>query len=211
MTEARDARFWDRIAPKYAASRISDEAGYEHTLRRTLELLQPGDRVLEFGCGTGATALRLAPRVRSYLGTDLSPGMIAIARRRALDADLPGLAFAPSTLAGQDPSAAPYDAVLGFNVLHLVPDLDATLRRANALLRPGGLLITKTLTLKAINPLVRFVIPVLQALGRAPHLLVFSALELERAIAAAGFDIVAVERHASRGRDARPFIVARRR
>jgi ubiquinone/menaquinone biosynthesis C-methylase UbiE len=82
MSMADDARFWDRIARKYARSAIADQAGYERTLERTRALLGPGDRVLELGCGTGTTALRLAGGVQDYVATDLSAGMIAIAKEK---------------------------------------------------------------------------------------------------------------------------------
>jgi ubiquinone/menaquinone biosynthesis C-methylase UbiE len=58
---ARKARFWDRIARKYAADPIADMAGYEATLQRVQGLLSTEQDVLEIGCGTGTTALRLAP------------------------------------------------------------------------------------------------------------------------------------------------------
>ena len=49
----------------------------------------------------------------------------------------------------------------------------------------------------------------MQRVGKAPYVSFLSAVELEREIAAAGFEIIG-ERHASRGRDARPFLVARK-
>ena len=51
---ARKARFWDRIAVKYAADPIADRAGYEATLRRVQGLLTADQDVLEIGCGTGS-------------------------------------------------------------------------------------------------------------------------------------------------------------
>ena len=53
---ASQARFWDRIAPKYAADPIADLAGYEATLQRVQGLLSTQHDVLEIGCGTGSTA-----------------------------------------------------------------------------------------------------------------------------------------------------------
>lgn len=76
---AAKAAFWDRIAPKYATDPIADMAGYRHTLQRVQAMLRPEHHVLELGCGTGITALRLAPLTRRYVATDVSSQMIAIA------------------------------------------------------------------------------------------------------------------------------------
>lgn len=69
MATPIDARFWNRVARRYARAKIGDPQGYERSLERTRALLGPGDRVLELGCGTGMTALRLAGSVQAYLAT----------------------------------------------------------------------------------------------------------------------------------------------
>ena len=78
---AAKARFWNRVAHQYAADLIPDLAGYEATLRRVQALLSPEQSVLEIGCGTGTTALRLAASTRRMLATDVSGEMIAIAHQ----------------------------------------------------------------------------------------------------------------------------------
>ena len=70
--------FWNKTAEKYAATPIKDMASYEETLTRTRGYLGPEDNVLELGCGTGTTALKLAPSVAHLTGSDISEGMIAI-------------------------------------------------------------------------------------------------------------------------------------
>jgi SAM-dependent methyltransferase len=211
MTIARDARFWDRRAERYARSRLADPGGYERTLARAAALLSPADRVLELGCGTGTTALRLAPGVAGYLATDLSPAMIAIAEGKRAAAPVPGLAFAAAPAAALPPGATgPFDAVLAFNLLHLLRDLPGSLRAVRAQLRPGGLFLSKTPCLAEMSPLVsRLLLPAMVALRLAPHVAVLEARGLATAIAGAGFDVLATERHATRNRDARPFILAR--
>ena len=62
------AAFWDRAATKYAAQPISDMTAYDATLARARTYLHPTDRVLEFGAGTGTTALHLADSVRALHG-----------------------------------------------------------------------------------------------------------------------------------------------
>ena len=211
MSLASDARFWDRTSRKYARSAISDQAGYERTVERTRALLKSGDRVLELGCGTGTTALRLAGDVRGYLATDVSTGMIAIAGEKHAGTPIPSLAFRAATAEAIAPEAAPFDAVLGFNYLHLVRDLPGTLRRIHGLLAAEGRFISKTPCIGDMNPLLRLALPPMRAIGVAPYAGVFRATTLIQHIRAAGFDILATENHATKGNDNRPYIVARKR
>lgn len=208
---ASKARFWDLLAAKYAATPIADMAGYETTLRRVQGLLSADQNMLEIGCGTGTTAMRLAPFTRHLLATDISAGMIAIAREKLAVEPVPQLSFA---LADADAPAAgqgEYDAVLALNLLHLVTDLDRALELAMQALRPGGLLISKTPCIAEMNPLIRYLaLPVMRAIGKAPRVLCFDAKVLRSAIERTGMDIVSIERHGTRGKDFRVFIVARK-
>ena len=205
------ARFWDRIAVKYAADPIADMAGYEATLRRVQGLLSADQDVLEIGCGTGSTALRLAPVTRRLLATDVSAGMIAIAREKLAAEPVPQLNFAVADADAPVAGLGKVDVVLAFNVLHLVTDLDRALELAVQALRPGGLLISKTACISEMSPLIPYLaLPLMRAIGKAPHVLCFDAAALQSAIARQGMDIVSVERHGTRGKDIRVFIVARK-
>ena len=209
--DPRKVRFWDRIARKYAADPIADVAGYEATLRRVQSLLSTDQDVLEIGCGTGTTALRLAPFTRRLLATDISAGMIAIAGEKLASRPVPQLQFALADADLQHFTKGAFDVVLAFSLLHLVTDLDRTLELAVQALRPGGLLISKTACIAEMNPLIPYLaLPVMRAVGKAPHVLCFDADVLQSAIARQGMDIVSVERHGTRGKDIRIFIVARK-
>jgi ubiquinone/menaquinone biosynthesis C-methylase UbiE len=210
-TTASDARFWDRTSRKYAASAIADQAGYDRTLDRTRALLGPDDRVLELGCGTGTTALRLASDVQSYLATDISAEMIAIAEEKRAAGSVPSPVFRAATAEALAPEDGQFNAILAFNYLHLVRDVPGTLRRIHALLAAEGLFISKTPCLGDMNPLIRLALPAMRAIGKAPFVSVFRATELSQSIGAAGFDILVTESHTSKGKDTRPYIVARKR
>ena len=203
-----DARFWDRIAQKYAADPIADVAGYEKSLERTVSRLRETDRVLELGCGTGTTALRLAPHVGQFVGSDLSAAMIAIAQAKAAASPHRNIAFHQADAADEATPDGGYDAVLGFNLLHLVRGRRALLDKIRAILKPGGLFISKTPCLSEMNPLIRLAVPVMRLVGKAPYVDFFSAAELEAEIKAAGFEILEVGRHATKGKDTRPYLVA---
>ena len=210
---AAKARFWNRVAHKYAADPIADLAGYEATLRRVQALLSPEHSVLEIGCGTGTTALRLAASTRQMLATDVSAEMIAIARQKlaSLTEPLPQLRFGVIDAEAPAPCSDCHDAVLAFNVLHLVSDLDLALQAVLPTLKPGGLFISKTPCLTEMNPLIpHLLVPLMRALGKAPALLIFNPAQLLATFKRHGLEIEAVERHGTRRKDIRVFIVARR-
>lgn len=184
-----DAAFWDRIAPKYAKSAISNPGAYEETLARTRSHLGSGARVLELGCGTGSTALKLAPGTARYVGTDISDGMIGIARGKPSKGESrPEFRTAASVaraFAGEG-----FDTVLAFNLFHLVPDLKADLAAIHAHLPEGGLFISKTPALKGRWYLRRLVLA-MRPVGQVPGSVRFLGVgELDAMIAAAGFRIV---------------------
>jgi ubiquinone/menaquinone biosynthesis C-methylase UbiE len=191
-----DARFWDRIAEKYAQSPVRAPDAYEATLARMRAHLRPGDRVLELGCGTGTTAIRLADAAGEIVATDFAEAMLAIARQRAAEAGAKNLTFVRHDAASAV-AIGPFDVVMAFNLLHLVRDLDAVLASMAAALKPGGLLAVKALCLGEPGLSLKFraallLLPLMQLAGRAPWLARRDVAAFEQAIRRAGFEIVEV-------------------
>jgi SAM-dependent methyltransferase len=206
------ARFWDRLARRYAGAAISDPAGYARSLQRTREWLAPDRSVLEIGCGTGALAQTLSLGTGPYLGLDISPRMVALANARLAASPRPNLRFLvdDADAPGSGP-AGPFDVVIAFNVLHLLDSLDDGLARCARWLRPGGVLVAKTPCLGELGPLwSRGLIPLLTGLRLVPPVQRLREADLVAACQRQGLEVLAVERHASGGRDVRPFLVARK-
>lgn len=178
--------FWDRIAEKYAASPIADEAAYRHKLALTQARMTPATEALEFGCGTGGTARLHAPHVRSYRATDFSPAMIEIARARGPVPE--NLRFEVAAFDDMALADNSLDMVIGLSILHLVPDPDATIAKAFRVLRPGGCFVTSTACIGRMWPL-KLVAPLGRALGRLPVLQFFGTDALRDKMRAAGFEI----------------------
>ncbi len=180
--------FWDRIAVKYAARPVSDPDAYAETLARTQSYLRPADRVLEVGCGTGTTALKLAPAVAHITATDYSAKMIGIAEGKRVTEDAANVTFRQAGLS--EPDDTPYDAVLAFNLLHLVEDVPAALAMLADRVKPGGHFISKTVCLGDGAWPLRLVIPAMRAIGKAPYVGFLRRAELDRMVEEAGFRIV---------------------
>lgn len=182
-----EAAFWNGVAAKYAKRPVGNPTAYAETLSDVIGRLSPRDRVLELGCGTGTTALKLAPHVKTITGTDISGEMIAIAERKRQEGSVVNAGFATAGITAPDADVLPYDAVLAFNLLHLVEDLDGALAAIFAQVRPGGLFISKSACIGGMNRLFRPMIRAMQLIGKAPYVNVFRKPELEAAIARAGF------------------------
>ena len=109
-------------------------------LRRLVEALciQPGDRVLDIGCGDGS-AIALMPQSCSVVGLDQSATMMAAARRR-LRRDV---ASGRVSLVRGDMTQLPFDAdqfdrIAAANVLYFCKDVPAFLAECRRVLRPEG-------------------------------------------------------------------------
>jgi SAM-dependent methyltransferase len=106
------------------------------------DVVRPGRTVLDLGCGIGRIAAELAPLVGSVCGIDISPGMIAAARRRC--AEMPNVRFAICD--GVDLSMlgdGSVDVVLAVDTFPYVVEAgDASValhfREAHRVLRSGG-------------------------------------------------------------------------
>lgn len=200
--------FWNRIAPSYAKKPVPDEAAYRATLDRVRSYLSPTSRVLEVGCGTGTTALHLAPHLGQILATDSSPPMIAIAADKARATNAHNVEFRVGTLDDPALSLGGYDVVAAFNLLHLLVDIPSAIERVRALLAPGGLFISKTPCVGDNSALLPVAIAVARFFGKAPFVNCVTKASLEQTIAGAGFSIV--ERGLYPAKSHSLFIVARK-
>lgn len=117
----------------WQADRYRRHAGFVSELGApVLDMLapQPGERILDLGCGDGALTERLAARCGSVVGVDAGPDMVRATVARGLDArvmDAAALGFAGG-----------FDAVFSNAVLHWVPDPDAVIAGVARALKPGG-------------------------------------------------------------------------
>lgn len=102
---------------------------------------QPGTRVVEIGCGTGAIARMLVgwPGVDEVVGIDPSP--LLVARAREMSAGLAGVSFEEGDGRALPLSDAAFDVAVLHRVLSHAPAPEQLLAEAGRVLRPGGRLV----------------------------------------------------------------------
>jgi 2-polyprenyl-6-hydroxyphenyl methylase / 3-demethylubiquinone-9 3-methyltransferase len=109
-----------------------------------------GLRLLDIGCGGGLLSEPLARLGASVVGADPSPRNIAVARQHAAGAGL-SIDYQATTAEALADAGEAFDVVLAMEVVEHVANLALFVRRAAAMVRPGGLMVTATInrTLKS--------------------------------------------------------------
>lgn len=202
-----DSKFWDRLATRYAKRPVADQASYETKLEKTRRHFKPDMKLLEFGCGTGSTAIIHAPRVQHIHAIDISEKMLQIARERTAAAQITNIHYERATLDELDVPAASYDMILGMSILHLLEDREAALRRVHELLVPGGLFVSSTSCIDDTFNLFKCAAALGRWLRLIPLVRVFSSEQLCSSLVATGFSI---EDRWQPGPGKDLFVVARR-
>ena len=143
---ARAAATYNAAADFYddAANSFWDRFG-----RRTVERLhlEPGARVLDACCGSGASAIPAAEAVGAtgdVLGIDLAQRLLAIARQKATLRGLRNFEFRVGDLLDLGLPAAHFDVAICVFGIFFVPDMAAALRELWRVVRPGGRLAITT-------------------------------------------------------------------
>ncbi|WP_372661465.1 trans-aconitate 2-methyltransferase [Cohnella sp.] len=98
---------------------------------------QVGERIVDFGCGTGDLAAQIAVKGAQVLGIDISPEMVERAREK-----YPGLTFECADGMNWNVDQK-YDAVFSNAALHWMKDAEAAIASMTGGLKPGGRLVAE--------------------------------------------------------------------
>ena len=107
----------------------------------SLGRLQPGEDVLDLGCGAGTDTLVAAQMVAPsghVTGIDMTPEMLEKARRAAAAMGLANVQFVQGEAERLPFEDATFDVVISNGVIDLIPDKDAVFSELFRVLRPGG-------------------------------------------------------------------------
>jgi SAM-dependent methyltransferase len=107
----------------------------------SLRLLGSGEHVVDVGCGAGIDSLIAAGMVGpdgAVIGVDMTPAMLAKARRAAAETGLDNLQFREGTAEALPIGDEWADVVISNGVLNLMPDKNAGLAEMARVLKAGG-------------------------------------------------------------------------
>jgi 2-polyprenyl-3-methyl-5-hydroxy-6-metoxy-1,4-benzoquinol methylase len=183
----KTTKFWDRIADSYAKRPVADEGAYLKKLELTREYFRPDMQVMEFGCGTGSTAISHAPFVKHIHGIDVSPRMLAIAQGKATAAEIENISFECTSIDAYTPPDEGLDAILGLSILHLLDNWQAVIARVNSMLKPGGVFVTSTACIGGVMRLLQPVMAVGSFFGKLPSVQFLKEKDLLAAFTDADF------------------------
>jgi arsenite methyltransferase len=106
-----------------------------------LEVLRPGERVVDVGSGSGMDSLiasKMVGPTGHVVGVDMTPAMLDRAQRSAAQARLPNVEFREGLAEALPVPEGWADVIISNGVLNLVPDKAAALREMARVLKPGG-------------------------------------------------------------------------
>ncbi|GLQ16256.1 class I SAM-dependent methyltransferase [Maritalea porphyrae] len=204
----QQSSFWNRQATRYDKAISDHDQRYEMRLTQITQLLHRDANVLDFGCASGEIALDIAARVNSIEGIDPASEMIRIATEKANKRGINNASFLATDIFDARLEPESFDAVLAFNVLHLVHDHDEVIHRIKSLLKPGGMLFVETPCLGEFTWWKRQLILAASALRLAPFIHVYKFGEPNAELEHRSFKILGAQNEPDQ--DCRAFIAAQK-
>lgn len=189
----KSEKFWDKRATEYR----KDEKNWEETdnkaLENTKKHLKNSDIIIDYGCGSGILAIRLARFVKEIHALDISSKMIESGKQRAKGNNIENISFAQTTIFDEKYKRESFDVVLAFNILHLLEDSPKAVQRINELLKPGGLFISETASLGEAKSFLNFIMSIIIKMRILPEVNKLKFADLEDMITKQGFQIIETE------------------
>jgi 2-polyprenyl-3-methyl-5-hydroxy-6-metoxy-1,4-benzoquinol methylase len=141
---SKSKKFWDSASKNYDKTEERFEYIHHKSRENAKRHLESSNVVLDYGCGTGTTAIELANDVAEIYAIDISPKMIEISKSKAAEKSIKNVIFAEGDIFDKKLKKGSYDRILAFNMLHTITNPESSVQRIYELLKPDGLFISIT-------------------------------------------------------------------
>lgn len=188
----KDEKFWDRIAANFDRIEQND-ISYKIFIEKAREYLKTGDKILDFGCGTGLICNEIAENVELIHAIDISTKMIEISENKASERKIRNINFERTTIFDEKFKVGSFDAIIAFNIFHLLEEPQKYFQRVNQILKPGGLIISSTPCMSE-TLLLNSVLKLFSFIGLTPKLNSFTSSDLENMLLKESFKILELKR-----------------
>lgn len=193
----KEKKIWNEISYRYDKQNQHLEEAFAKSIENSKNLINEDDKVLEIGCGTGIVALGVAEKTENIKALDLSKEMIKVAKEKAESEGKDHIEFLVGDGYNTDYEDESFDAVLMFNLLHIIKEPATQIREAKRVLKKGGKLITAT---DCYSEPVRFGVKwrlilqnILHKFNFLPYINNFKIEELKELFTQEGFKIIEEE------------------
>ncbi len=138
-------RYWDKKAFRYEKRALNKNSpSYLVCMKYIKKAVEDNAHVIDLGCGTGIMREVLEDKISSYLGIDISSGMISMAKGKNAHGDDNTTVFKKGDMHNTHLDNHTADNVLLCNVLEYSQNPELVLMEAKRLTKPNGLVITST-------------------------------------------------------------------
>jgi len=188
----KDEKFWDRIASKFDKIEKND-ISYKIFIEKAKEYIKADDTILDFGCGTGLICNEIADNVGFIHAIDISTKMVEISKNKASLRKIKNIDFERTTIFDEKFKLGSFDAIIAFNIFHLLEEPQKYFQRIHQILKPGGLIISSTPCMSEAY-LLNSVLKLFSFIGLTPKLNSFTSSEMEHLLLNESFKTVELNR-----------------
>ncbi|OGM57398.1 hypothetical protein A3E46_02150 [Candidatus Woesebacteria bacterium RIFCSPHIGHO2_12_FULL_46_16] len=133
MKQSEVASHFDSIAPSYDKYKKKNPHYYSAIKNNLKDLIPPGKKILDYGCGTGEILAHLSPSFG--VGYDISPKMVEIARKKFKSNKNLRFVTQPNAISG------PFDFLLMIDVVEHLEDPQRALGSVKEFMNEESLLV----------------------------------------------------------------------
>ena len=119
--------------------------------------------------------------------------MIEISVKKATERKIRNIGFERTTIFDEKFSEGSFDAIIAFNLFHLLEEPQKYFQRMNQILKPGGLIISATPCMSEA-PVLNHVLEFFSLIGLTPELNSFTGTEMEQLFLNASFKTIEMNR-----------------